>query len=109
MLLLHESADAAKHFGSLSPEDMQAMIARYKDWRTGVGGTGEKLIDGTGRVMKGPSSKVVVKDGPYAESKEVIGGFFIVEARDYDHAVELCRDCPHLEFGTIEIRQVDKV
>jgi len=106
VLLLHESATAIP---DLSPEDMQAMIQRYKKWRSSLNATGEKLQDGTGRKMKGAGSELTVSDGPYAETKEVIGGFFIIEANDYDHAVELCRDCPHLDFGTIEIRQVDKV
>jgi hypothetical protein len=47
-----------------------------------------------------------VTDGPYAEAREVIGGLFIVEAGDYDEVVALSQDCPHLEFGTIEIRQI---
>ncbi len=102
VLLLHEAGNA---FDSLGPADIQAVIERYKNWRMTVKGTGEKLEDGTGRVMRGAT----VSDGPYAESKEVIGGFFVIEAKDYDHAVALSRDCPHLDFGTIEIRQVDQV
>jgi hypothetical protein len=48
-------------------------------------------------------------DGPYAEAKEVVGGYFIVEADGYDDAVALCRDCPHLAYGRIEVRQLDRV
>ena len=48
-----------------------------------------------------------VTDGPYAEAREVIGGLFILEAGNYDEAVTLCQDCPHLDFGTIEIREVE--
>ena len=47
-----------------------------------------------------------VTDGPYAEAREVIGGLFIVEATNYEEVVELSKDCPHLDFGTIEIREV---
>ena len=47
-----------------------------------------------------------VTDGPYAESREVIGGLFIVEAASYEEVVELSKDCPHLDFGTVEIREV---
>jgi len=72
---------------------------RYKSWRTNLKATGEKLQDETGRVMKGTGTNLAVSDGPYAESKEVIGGFFIIEANDYDHAVELCRDCPAISIS----------
>jgi hypothetical protein len=47
-----------------------------------------------------------VTDGPYAEGREVIGGLFIVDAKSYDEVVALCRDCPHLDFGAIEIREI---
>jgi hypothetical protein len=51
-----------------------------------------------------------VVDGPYSEAKEVLGGYFLVEAADYDAAVELSRDCPHLRYGRrIELRQVDEI
>ena len=47
-------------------------------------------------------------DGPYSETKEVLGGYFTIEAASYDQAIERLRDCPHLLFGgTIELRQVD--
>ena len=46
-------------------------------------------------------------DGPFPETKEIIGGYFVIEAVDYDEAVELAKSCPHIDFGRIEIRQVD--
>lgn len=49
-------------------------------------------------------------DGPYSEAKEVIGGYFAIEAADYDEALDLCRDCPHLKYGErIELRRVDDI
>ena len=69
--------------------------------------TGHKLQDGAGRVMKGAGSSMKVTDGPYAEAREVIGGLFVIDAASYDEVVELSKDCPHLEFGTIEIREVE--
>jgi hypothetical protein len=51
-----------------------------------------------------------VTDGPYSESKEILGGFYIIEATDYAQALERSQDCPHLGYGgTIEVRQVDLV
>jgi hypothetical protein len=108
MLLLHDSGTMPPE---MSPDDIQAVIQRYVAWRNKVAQagrkiSGHKLADGTGRVMKGSGSPKVT-DGPYAEAREVIGGLFIVEAKDYDEAVTLARDCPHLDFGTIEIRQIE--
>jgi hypothetical protein len=49
---------------------------------------------------------VSVTEGPFSESAEVMGGFYTIEAADYDEAVKLSRDIPHIGLGTIEIRQV---
>jgi hypothetical protein len=109
ILLLHDSGTMPP---DMSPADIQAVIRRYMDWRARVQGggrdvSGHKLRDGEGRVMRGAVGAPKVTDGPYAESREVIGGLFIVDARDYDEAVSLARDCPHLDFGTIEIREIE--
>jgi hypothetical protein len=109
ILLLH---DAGRFPENMSAEEMQAIIRRYVDWRRRVeaGGrkvSGHKLRDGAGRVMRGAGSNTNVTDGPYAEAREVIGGLFIVEAGNYEEAVALSRDCPHLDFGTIEIREIE--
>jgi len=109
MLLLREKPDASEN---LSPDEMQRAIERYTRWQASVAErghspSGKKLRDGTGRVMKSGAGKPVVTDGPYTESHEVIAGFFALTADSYEQAVELSRDCPHLEFGTIEIREVE--
>jgi hypothetical protein len=68
---------------------------------------GEKLQDGTGRVLRRRSAEVSITDGPYTESREVIGGLFEIQAEDYEAAVKAARDCPHLEYGVIEIREIE--
>jgi hypothetical protein len=51
-----------------------------------------------------------VTDGPYTEGKEVVGGFFIINAKDIDEAVELAKDCPDLGQGSkVQVRQVMKL
>jgi hypothetical protein len=52
--------------------------------------------DGTRRVL----------DGPFAESKEVIAGYFIIEAPDLDTAVKIASGCPNAEFGSVEVREI---
>jgi hypothetical protein len=108
ILLLHDAGGIPPDLG---PDQIQAIIERYVAWRTriqadGRAVDGHKLTDGEGRVMRGSVGAPAIMDGPYAEAREVIGGLFIIDAASYDEVVELARDCPHLAFGTIEIREV---
>jgi hypothetical protein len=50
--------------------------------------------------------QTIVTDGPFAETKEALGGFYLVEARDLDHAIELGKACPGAKWATIEVRPV---
>ena len=62
---------------------------------------------GKGRTVAGKDG-VTVTDGPYAESKEILGGYLVVEAESYDDVVRNCEDSPHLAYGSIEIRQIER-
>jgi hypothetical protein len=112
MLLLH---DDPATFATMSPEEMQKIIEKYIAWgqklRTaGVLRAGDKLTDDPGRVMRARDRQVRVTDGPYSETKEALGGYYLLETENYDRAVDWARDCPHLEYGgTIEVRQVDEM
>ncbi len=112
VLLLHDAPEA---LAALSPEQIQQVIQKYVAWgeRLRVAGVlqgGEKLTDEPGRVMRGNGGQVRVTDGPYSETKEVLGGYYIVAADNYDRAVDLARDCPHFEYGgTLEVREIDTV
>jgi hypothetical protein len=109
MMLLHE---APPDFSGFSAEDIQNVINEYKNWRNGIAAQGKllggaKLRDEGGKHLSGANGDLRVTDGPFAEAKEVIGGYFTIEAADYDEAVELCRTCPHLTYGgRIELREV---
>jgi hypothetical protein len=110
LLLLH----GRDQYAPLSPEQMQAVFARYQAWGKKLRDAGRilgsnKLVDGTGRVMRSAGGQLHITDGPYAETKDVVGGYFLLSAETYEDAIELCRDCPHLDFGTIEVRQVQKL
>jgi len=109
VLLLRDDRQAVS---GLSPQEMQELVQRYGAWRQslqakGVGG--QKLTDGDGRVLRKQNGKPVISDGPFTEAKEIMGGFFIIEAADFNEAVELAKTCPHMDFGSIEIRQVDVI
>jgi hypothetical protein len=68
---------------------------------------GEGLQSGDkGATLRFQNGKVAVTDGPYAETKEQLAGFFILEARDLKHAIELMSKHPVVKGGPIEIRPV---
>jgi hypothetical protein len=109
MLLLYNEPRA---WSSLSPAEVQKALEKFIAWRTKLQDQGiylgsHKLADDPGKVLRG-HGQVRVTDGPYSETKEVLGGYFLIEAPSYDEAVKYSRDCPSLEYkGTIEVRQVD--
>jgi hypothetical protein len=110
MLLLHEHTGA---FAAMSPEQMQQVIQKYVAWGNSLRNAGllqdsHKLKEEPGRVIRTDGGKVRVTDGPFSETKEVLGGYYTVEAFSYDKAVEIARGCPHVEYGgTIEVREID--
>jgi hypothetical protein len=111
MLLLRGEPEA---FSSLSPEEIQGILSRFAKWRESLtaGGhkpEGQKLRDGTGRLMKESDGKLIVTDGPYAETREIVGGYFAYDAENYEQAVELAKECPVLPFGPIEIREIERM
>lgn len=111
LMLAYENPDL---FADVSPEEAQSIIQRYVAWSEGLRAGGHlihsnKLKDGEGRSVQRSSDEIVVRDGPYAETKEVIGGFWLIEAADYAHAVDLARDCPHIDFAPLVIRAIDEL
>lgn len=53
-----------------------------------------------------PKGKVLVSDGPFAETKEQIGGFFLVDCKDRDEAIEIASKIPGAKYGKIEVRPI---
>lgn len=110
MLILH---DDMAHLSAMSPDEMQRVIAQYQAWSTkmaqaGKLAGGEKLKDEGGKHLTAKGGKLVVRDGPFAEAKEVVGGYFLIDAKDYAEATALSSDCPHLALGgRIELREID--
>lgn len=110
ILFLYDDPSSAP---DVSPEEIQQIIKEYGAWAAkmrekGCYVTGQKLKDEGGRVMRSQGGRVSVVDGPFSETKEVIGGFFQIKAASYAEAVDLAKSCPHLKYGVkTEIRQID--
>jgi len=105
MLLLY---DNPANWQKLGPEDMQKALEKYMAWtKKPFTVDSKRLAEDPGRVIRSHSGKPRATDGPYSETKEVLGGFYTVEAASYDEAVKLALEHPHREYGgTIEVRQL---
>jgi hypothetical protein len=96
-----------------SAEEMQAQMGKWMAWieklnKTGQYISGEPLLPG-GKLVSGRNGSSVT-DGPYTEGKEVVGGYFVITARDLNDAVNISKECPVLEVGgTVQVRQVMKM
>ena len=112
LLLLHQDQNRPR---PSAPAEFAAITKEYMSWAERMRGEGrlqggEKLTDDAGKVLRASSGRVAVTDGPYAESKELVGGYFLISAGDYAEACRLAESCPHLKFGgRIEVRQIDKM
>ncbi len=109
VLLLRENP---QHFRSLSATEMQAIVERYTAWADKLGASGRlvaghKLRDDGGLHVRRGSAGVVASSGPYAEAQDIVSGFFIVTAPSLAQAQQLVADCPHLDFGWIELREIE--
>lgn len=112
MLISQDSMEIPEGF-EITPEIIQGIIQKYNDWADGLQKSGHlvslnKLREDPGKIIVGTGANRVVTDGPFAETKEIIGGYWIVNAANYDEAVKLASGCPSLEFGSrVEVREVE--
>jgi hypothetical protein len=116
LLLLNNSAEQWEQWHTLSPDE--AMKLREQEmprWNSlfqwmgeqGIEADGLELEDpGEARVLQVRDGETVVTDGPYAETKEVIGGYFVADCKDLDQAIELAQRVPLVGKGSVEIRPV---
>jgi hypothetical protein len=112
MLISQDSMEIPEGF-EITPEIIQGIIQKYNDWAEGLRKSGHlvslnKLREEPGKNITGVGPNQVVTDGPYAETREIIGGYWIITAANYDEAVKLASTCPSLEFGSrVEVREVE--
>jgi hypothetical protein len=97
---------------NLSPEELQKKVQKYQAWVGKIRSSGrhvssEKLGEEGGKILSLQNGRLNVVDGPYSEAKEVVGGYFVFRAANYEEALDFTRDCPFLEDGTIQLRQTD--
>ena len=96
-----------------SPERMQEMMQKWIAWLKDLAAKGHIKDQGhplerSGKLVKGKQKTVT--DGPFAEAKDVVGGYTLIEAFDLEQAVELSKGCPIFEVeGAVEVRPIMKM
>jgi hypothetical protein len=109
VLLICADQSAAE---ALSPEEAQASTEGYMKWMAdaqnrGVLQGGERLRPATdATTVRIRDGKTLSVDGPYAETKEQLGGYFVVDCKDLDEATELAAGLPDAKSGSIEVRPI---
>jgi hypothetical protein len=108
-LLLFRNAGLETH-AHLSREQREQLTQQWNNWYEGLAAQGKvqhgRPLGLSGRVVSGARGEFVV-DGPYAETKEVIGGYFFLTVSDLEEATEIAKHCPGLPLGlTVEVRPV---
>jgi hypothetical protein len=94
----------------LSPEEMQRVGSDWMAWYQRLSDqgkvTGGRPLEPSGKIVSGKGGRIVA-DGPFAESKEAIGGYFSLEVDSMDEAVAIAQQCPGLPYGVkVEVRPV---
>lgn len=95
------------------PDDM-SKVAEYGGWAHTISMskrmiTGEKLKDG-GRLLRKVQGELEIREVREAGKANVLGGYFLIEAENYDEAIKVAASCPHLKYGgLIELRQIDQI
>ena len=110
-LYRNTEADAREYMGT--PQAAQASMKLWMAWLQELETKGHlksrgEPLERSGKVVAGPNKQVI--DGPFAEAKDIVSGFSIIQAKDEAEAVELARGCPVLRgSGSVEVRAVMKI
>ncbi len=105
-MLLFRGTDLRK---SLSPEELQKVTDNWMAWFRRLTEQGKAVagnpLERKGKIVSGKDR--IVSDGPFAESKEAIGGYFLLDVATMDEALAIARECPGLPYGIrVEVRPV---
>jgi hypothetical protein len=109
ILLIH---DNEQEWSRLSDTERQAMMAEYRQFSEQLKAAGQYLGGSQLHPTTAATSvrirdgKRIVTDGPFAETREQLGGYYLVEARDLDEAIGLAARIPSARVGTIEVRPI---
>src|SRR5262252_3411046 len=105
LILIVEDESA---YATATPDVIQQVMEAHTRFAEQVAEKGGRIVEGRALQPTAMATTIrgdVVTDGPFIETKEAIGGFYLIEARDLDHALELAKLCP-ARFGCVEVRPI---
>ena len=105
LILINEDENA---YAAASPSVFQEVMEAHNRFAEQVTERGSKIVEGRALQPTSTATTIrddVVTDGPFAETKEALGGFYLIEARDLDHALNIAKLCP-ARFGGVEVRPI---
>jgi len=94
--------DEEKKMGSMSKSEADAFMGEYFAFTEGIRGSGQYVA---GEALQ-PVQTASTTDGPFAETKEQLGGFYMIEARDLNDAIQVASKIPSARTGSIEVRPI---
>ena len=108
LCLVHVDRERYESFSSAEKEKLDRENAAYFDWLVSNGHNvlSSSLHDPqTATVIRSNGGKVSMTDGPYVETKEHIGGFMVIRARDRQEALDVAARSPVVRYGAVELRE----
>jgi hypothetical protein len=109
LLLIYEDE---KRFGGLGKNDMAGELGEYRafgqEFAQAIKGGNALQATGTATTVRVRDGKRLTTDGPFAETKEQLGGYYLVEAKDLDEAIAMASKIPGGRYGSIEVRPIMK-
>ena len=89
----------------LSPNELQGMFKNYQAWVEQLGAQylGGQRLEENGAMLTSKEEEIMM-DGPFLESKEIIAGYFLIQAQDLESAIQIAQSSPHLGMYRIEVR-----
>ena len=111
LLLIYENE---ANFANVTEEEGNRIFAEYMDYSKGIAKSGNYIAGealqpvATATTVRVRNGKTLTTDGPFAETREQLAGYYLVEAKDLDNAVTLAERIPSAKWGSIEVRPIRK-
>ncbi len=109
ILLIYSSE---QQWNAMTPQQVQGMMGQYRTFTQSIQASGHMVggdrLDGvsTATTVRVRDGKTLTTDGPYAETKEQLGGYYLIEAKDIDEAIGIAARLPGASYGSVEVRPV---
>ena len=104
--------DSESYWGTMTKSDVDGVMAEYRAFTEDIKGSGHYIGGNrlqptqTATTIRIRNGKMSTTDGPFAETKEQLGGYYMIEAKDLNDAIQVASRIPSARFGSIEVRPI---